>query len=177
MSKLEDEFKLADRGINNVLKRYKYNSDDWNGVGLIEARDAIAAAGEIRKIVRRTLYIITSDYNVKITFERPVANYIDKIKMVVTDELYHVGIFPHEVGTFLDKYGNEHHQTVDSEYRNFQAEIAKEIDAIDLQLLRFKNFRKRKTLERRLRWLPIIISVLSLTVSIVSLIKSFSNNQ
>lgn len=171
MPNLRTEFDIADKSVNRILKHYKYDSDDWNGVGMLERQDAILAAREICKVFRKTLKIITLDYNVRKSFEKPVKDYADKIKNLIMDELYSVDIFVHESDDYVDRYGNIHNSTEKTELRNFQYEIAKETDVIDLQLLRFRNYRKRKNLEFLVRWLPIAISTIALIVSFVSLFK------
>ena len=167
---LEDEFALVEKQINKLIVAHKKNSDDYKIIGMLDEYDASKIIDGSIEAIRKQLKIITKDYyNLSKNQNVKIDNFLDKIRKKLNDEVLKEDILVHDHGVYKNRYGITEERTVDEAYRDFIHESREKLNSISVQKMRLDNFRARKTTEKWKYWIPILVSVVSLIVSIIAL--------
>lgn len=78
--RIDSEMKQAKKRINQLITKYKYNSDDYDAMGMIGESDAIAILEGATKVLRKALESIVKDYKIDKKQIGIISKHIDDIK-------------------------------------------------------------------------------------------------
>lgn len=162
------EFRAANGKIDNLLQKYKYDTDDWKYIGMINEADALAIVIGTSKILRRTLETITKDYSIGKNTRNEIVAQINLIKNKISGEVNSENVIP-SYGAYTDGYGMAQEKTYEESLADFKNKIDEATMSMEMQIVRIDNFRKRKTREALIILVPIVISIFALIVSVINL--------
>lgn len=168
--RIDSEMKQAKKRINQLITKYKYNSDYYDAMGMIGESDAIAILEGATKVLRKALESIVKDYKIDKKQIGIISKHIDDIKTNLKKEITEVDILPEGCGVYRDRYGIDRERTYEDAFHEFEQKVSQTIETMDTQKLRLDNYRIRRGREARYNWLPIVISFASLMLSILSFI-------
>lgn len=166
---IKDEFELVDKRINKLLAEYKFDSREYETLGMLDEYDALKIIDGSIKTVRKALEIITKDYSLNKKEIEEINRNLDKIRKKLENEVLFEDIIVHGYGNDISG-----EKTFEEASRDFKYKTREKLNVLAIQKMRIKNYKARKGVENWKAWLPIVISIGSLIISVISLIRGGS---
>lgn len=171
---IDYECDLAELKINRIIARYKTNTEFWENLGMIAPNDANEAVDKILTRIKEFIKIIENNYAETISSkdDKKIKQFLEKIRKRTIKELS-PSLIMFSPGTYTDRMGISHEANTEEMAENFKQKLNDFSSLIGILEARSENFVLRSVWSRRFRkisiFVPIILSIASLIVSIIAL--------
>lgn len=167
--KLEKIFQQAEKKLNALIKKHKYDSSDWDMVGMLAIDDLENILHGAVSILSSTLKTIEQVGTLRKLSKKKIISFIKNYKEKLKHELQDVAVIPSGCGGYIDNYGVEREKTPEMVIEEENEKIEDTLLSIDIMQRKFEVRLLGMWQEFALKSTPIIISILSLIVSIIAL--------